>query len=62
MKKFLTSLTPEDVLGFIVVIGCFVLKLRGVDNGTDNVMTAIVAYRLGHHAAVRVTANARKKQ
>jgi hypothetical protein len=51
MKNFLASLTPEDVLAFIVVIGCIFMKIKGVDGGTDNIMTAVISYRFGHHTS-----------
>lgn len=50
MKRFLDSLTPEDVLAFIVVLGCLFMKYRGI-GGTDNIMTAVISYRMGRHAA-----------
>lgn len=50
MKNFINSLTPEDVLAFIVVIICGLAKLKGMDGSTDNIMTAVISYRLGDHA------------
>lgn len=59
MKRLVSSLTPEDILAFIIVIACLVMKYKGVNSSTENVMTIVIGYRFGHHASLK---NKNKKE
>ena len=47
MDKFFEKLTPTDIIAFILVIGCLILKGYGFDGTVSNILLTIVAVYFG---------------
>jgi len=42
--KFINKFGPKDIVAIIVLVGCFILKLKGADGTVSLIMTAVVSY------------------
>jgi len=48
MNEFFKKLKPVDVIGFVIVVGGFVLLLNGVDHIVGALLIGVGAYYFGH--------------
>ena len=47
MNKFLERITPTDIIAFILIIGCLVLKFYSFNGTVSNILLTIVAVYFG---------------
>jgi len=48
MNGFFKKLKPVDVIGFVIIVGGFILLLNGVDHIVGALLIGVGAYYFGH--------------